>query len=62
MEERLRRELARLDAQVLEQQVERVRILPVVDEDLSFGREPDQEGGFSWERTDLADKLKSALA
>jgi S-adenosylmethionine synthetase len=27
-----------------------------------FGREPDQEGGFSWERTDLADKLKSAMA
>jgi S-adenosylmethionine synthetase len=26
-----------------------------------FGREPDQEGGFSWERTDLADKLKSAM-
>ena len=27
-----------------------------------FGREPDAEGGFSWERTDLADELKSALA
>jgi S-adenosylmethionine synthetase len=27
-----------------------------------FGREPDREGGFSWERTDLADKLKSAMA
>jgi S-adenosylmethionine synthetase len=26
-----------------------------------FGREPDSEGGFSWERTDLADKLKSAV-
>jgi S-adenosylmethionine synthetase len=27
-----------------------------------FGREPDTEGGFSWERTDLASSLKSALA
>ena len=27
-----------------------------------FGREPDKEGGFSWEKTDLADKLKSAMA
>jgi S-adenosylmethionine synthetase len=27
-----------------------------------FGREPDKEGGFSWEKTDLADKLKSAIA
>ncbi|WP_108263529.1 methionine adenosyltransferase [Mangrovicoccus ximenensis] len=26
-----------------------------------FGREPDAEGGFSWERTDLAEALKSAL-
>ena len=26
-----------------------------------FGREPDAEGGFSWEKTDLADELKSAL-
>ena len=26
-----------------------------------FGREPDKEGGFSWEKTDLADKLKSAM-
>jgi len=26
-----------------------------------FGREPDSDGGFSWERTDIADKLKSAL-
>jgi S-adenosylmethionine synthetase len=27
-----------------------------------FGREPDKEGGFSWEKTDLVEKLKSALA
>ena len=27
-----------------------------------FGRAPDADGGFSWERTDLADKLRSALA
>jgi S-adenosylmethionine synthetase len=27
-----------------------------------FGRAPDNEGGFSWERTDLVDKLKSAAA
>jgi S-adenosylmethionine synthetase len=27
-----------------------------------FGREPDADGGFSWEKTDLADKLKSHLA
>jgi S-adenosylmethionine synthetase len=26
-----------------------------------FGREPDAEGGFSWEKTDLADQLKSAF-
>jgi len=26
-----------------------------------FGRAPDKDGGFSWERTDLADALKSAL-
>ena len=26
-----------------------------------FGREPDPDGGFSWERTDLADSLKSAF-
>lgn len=26
-----------------------------------FGREPDADGGFSWERTDLVDALKSAL-
>ncbi len=27
-----------------------------------FGRQPDEEGGFSWEKTDLVDALKSALA
>jgi S-adenosylmethionine synthetase len=27
-----------------------------------FGRTPDAEGGFSWEKTDLADKLKSHFA
>jgi S-adenosylmethionine synthetase len=26
-----------------------------------FGREPDSEGGFSWEKTDLADKIKAAF-
>ncbi|MSP94904.1 MAG: methionine adenosyltransferase [Alphaproteobacteria bacterium] len=26
-----------------------------------FGRSPDMEGGFSWEKTDLADKLKAAF-
>ena len=26
-----------------------------------FGRTPDNDGGFSWERTDLVDELKSAL-
>jgi S-adenosylmethionine synthetase len=26
-----------------------------------FGREPDAEGGFSWEKTDLADALKAAI-
>ena len=26
-----------------------------------FGREPDADGGFSWERTDLAAGLKSAF-
>ena len=26
-----------------------------------FGREPDADGGFSWERTDLVDALKKAL-
>ena len=27
-----------------------------------FGREPDADGGFSWERLDLVDEIKSALA
>ena len=27
-----------------------------------FGRAPDKDGGFSWEKTDLADELKSAMA
>ncbi len=27
-----------------------------------FGRAPDADGGFSWEKTDLVDKLKSAVA
>ncbi|MEX2480142.1 MAG: methionine adenosyltransferase [Gammaproteobacteria bacterium] len=27
-----------------------------------FGREPDADGGFSWEKTDLVDALKTALA
>ena len=27
-----------------------------------FGRKPDADGGFSWEKTDLADKLKAHLA
>ena len=26
-----------------------------------FGRKPDKDGGFSWEKTDLADKLKAAM-
>ena len=26
-----------------------------------FGREPDAQGGFSWEKTDLADKIKAAV-
>jgi S-adenosylmethionine synthetase len=26
-----------------------------------FGREPDSDGGFSWEKTDLVDDLKAAL-
>ena len=26
-----------------------------------FGRAPDKDGGFSWERTDLADALKRAF-
>ncbi len=27
-----------------------------------FGREPDKDGGFSWEKTDIAEKLKAAIA
>ena len=27
-----------------------------------FGRTPDADGGFSWEKTDLVDKLKDAVA
>ena len=27
-----------------------------------FGRKPDADGGFAWEKTDLVDALKSALA
>jgi S-adenosylmethionine synthetase len=27
-----------------------------------FGRKPESDGGFSWERTDLADELRRALA
>jgi S-adenosylmethionine synthetase len=27
-----------------------------------FGRSPDGDGGFSWERTDLAPELRSALS
>jgi S-adenosylmethionine synthetase len=27
-----------------------------------FGRNPDADGGFSWEKTDIADKLKSAIS
>ena len=27
-----------------------------------FGRTPDEDGGFSWEKTDLVDKLKAAFA
>ena len=26
-----------------------------------FGRAPDKDGGFSWERTDLADALRRAV-
>ena len=26
-----------------------------------FGRAPDKDGGFSWEKTDLADKIKAAV-
>ena len=27
-----------------------------------FGRKPDEDGGFSWEKTDLADKLRGYFA
>jgi S-adenosylmethionine synthetase len=27
-----------------------------------FGRSPDNEGGFSWERTDLVEAIKSAIS
>ena len=27
-----------------------------------FGRDPDPDGGFSWEKTDLVDALKSAIS
>jgi S-adenosylmethionine synthetase len=27
-----------------------------------FGRAPESDGGFSWEKTDLADTLRAALA
>jgi len=27
-----------------------------------FGRKPESDGGFSWERTDMADALRRALA
>jgi S-adenosylmethionine synthetase len=27
-----------------------------------FGRQPDADGGFSWEKTDIADQLKSAFS
>ena len=26
-----------------------------------FGRQPEEDGGFSWERTDLVDELSSAF-
>ena len=26
-----------------------------------FGRAPDKDGGFSWEKTDLADELRKAF-
>ncbi len=26
-----------------------------------FGRDPEADGGFSWEKTDLADKIKAAF-
>jgi S-adenosylmethionine synthetase len=27
-----------------------------------FGRTPEADGGFSWERTDLADEIRGALS
>ncbi|HET7154323.1 MAG TPA: methionine adenosyltransferase domain-containing protein, partial [Hyphomicrobiaceae bacterium] len=27
-----------------------------------FGRAPEKDGGFSWEKTDIVDALKSAMA
>jgi S-adenosylmethionine synthetase len=27
-----------------------------------FGRQPDADGGFSWEKTDLVEKLRAAVA
>ena len=27
-----------------------------------FGREPEPDGGFSWERTDLVDALQAAVS
>ena len=27
-----------------------------------FGREPESDGGFSWERLDLVDELRAALS
>jgi len=27
-----------------------------------FGREPEADGGFSWEKTDLVDDLKAAVS
>ncbi|HBM89832.1 MAG TPA: methionine adenosyltransferase, partial [Rhodobiaceae bacterium] len=27
-----------------------------------FGREPDADGGFSWEKTDLVDAIKAELS
>jgi S-adenosylmethionine synthetase len=27
-----------------------------------FGRTPDKDGGFSWEKTDFADALKGAVS
>jgi hypothetical protein len=31
------------------------------DEQLAGGRQPQADGGFSWEKTDLVDALKSAF-